>query len=129
IGFLLICATATILSRFHCLHAWVWTAILAATGIVSSLWLLRKRGSRVEEAHPEIGYLEILGVVLLFAPVLIVQITHPVFQWDDLMYHGSRAGYWMNLGSALPFNSHSERLSLLPLGGDLLFAFGAIMTR
>ena len=71
-------------------------------------------------------------IALILLPALLVawvQLLSPVAKFDDLMYHGSRAGYWLGNHSVFPFPSHNERQEVFPYAGDLLFAFGVFTAR
>jgi hypothetical protein len=65
-------------------------------------------------------------MILLLPAALVgwMQFVSPIGKYDDLMYHGSRAGYWLHSHSVFPFVSHNERQEAFPYAGDLIFAFG-----
>ena len=131
VGFLLVTSSATILSPFHLLTSRGWAvALMVSSLLLGAAAALRLRRHPPGGAAPEntLRPLDIVGLAALSCPVFVLAILSPITRWDDLMYHGSRAGYWMQNASALPFISHDDRLSVFPIGGDLIFACGTIIS-
>lgn len=129
IGFLIITATATVLSWAHALASVPWAATLTGMCLVVGL-ASRRRPAPYREGAASISLsgLEIAAVLALTCPMFIMQILSSINAFDDLMYHGPRTAFWRENASAMPFLSHNDRLSVFPLGGDLLFAFGTIIS-
>ena len=131
IGFILLTSSATILSLFHQLTGGSWAAAMIVLSLLSAV-MVAPRLSRLppQVAAPE-NTLRLLDAVVLLAlvcPTFVMQMVAPLTRWDDLAYHGSRTGYWMQNASALPFVSHNDRLSAFPIGGDLLYACGTMIS-
>ncbi len=124
IGFLLITSTATVLSCAHALTSGVWTGVLVGVCAIVSAFAVQRRPPML----PSLGSAETLILLALVCPMFVMQTLSSVNAFDDLMYHGPRTAYWMENASALPFVSHNDRLSVFPIGGDLLFAFGTIIS-
>ncbi len=120
-AFASISVSATLLSAGHNLTGITWITALVT---ISAGLLWTKRAA----SAPKIGTgLNSWHFCLLLLPAMavgMVQIWSPVTKYDDLMYHGSRAGYWLENHSVFPFNTHNERQEVFPYPGDLLFAFG-----
>lgn len=70
-----------------------------------------------------------LGIVFYIGTTLIEQFMMPVFDFDDRMYHASRAAYWMQHRSILDFATHNDRQVAFPLTGELMFGWPLMMTR
>ena len=131
IGFLLLTSTGTLLSPFHLLTGWAWAGFLTVASVaLGTAATLRLRQYPPAPAEPSntLRPLEAAVLLALTCPVFLMAILAPITRWDDLMYHGSRAAYWRQNASALPFVSHNDRLSVFPIGGDLLFAAGTIIS-
>lgn len=52
----------------------------------------------------------------------------PLHNVDDLMYHGSRAAYWVQGESVLLRPTHNERQTAFPFGAELIFAWPLLFT-
>ena len=131
IGFLLLTSTATLLSPFHLLTGGTWAGVLMAFSLAlgaGSALRLAKQPPPVAWPENTLRPLEAIVLLAVACPAFVLHILLPISQWDDLMYHGPRAGYWMENASALPFVSHDDRLSVFPIGGDLLYACGTIIS-
>lgn len=128
IGFLLVTSTATVLSYAHALTSGTWAGVLAGVCAIVSV----SAGAICRRAPPRplasLGGVETIILLALICPMFVMQTLSSVNAFDDLMYHGPRTAYWMQNASALPFVSHNDRLSVFPMGGDLLFAFGTIIS-
>ena len=131
IGFLLVTATATVLSPWHLLTGGVWAGVLGSASLTLGAWSVHRLAKCPPPALASAQVLRPWEAAVLLAvacPTFVLHIVIPVSNWDDLMYHGPRAAYWMENASALPFVAHDDRLSVFPIGGDLLFACGAILS-
>jgi hypothetical protein len=119
--------SAMMLSLPQALTGVRWTLLLLAIAAIVRLLPAQTIGKETTYYGMR---LKPLTLLLLPAVVLaIVQLYSPVSKYDDLMYHGSRAGYWLGQQSILPFTTHNERQEVFPYAGDLLFAFGVFTTR
>jgi len=56
-------------------------------------------------------------------------LTLPVREFDDRMYHASRAAYWLQHHSVLGFTTHNPRQVSFPIGGELWFFWPLLFTR
>jgi hypothetical protein len=118
--------SATVLSVFSLLSGAAWAASLSllAGGALALRSDSRARGQGLGLSAGQWTLVLIPAVLVGYA-----QFVSPVAKFDDLMYHGSRAGYWLGNQSVFPFETHNERQSVFPYAGDLLFAFGVITAR
>ena len=131
IGFLLLTATATLLSPCHLLTGGTWAGVLVAFSLAlgaGSALRLARHPLPLPLPRNTLRPLEAVVLLAVACPAFVLHILLPISQWDDLMYHGPRAAYWMENASALPFVSHDDRLSVFPIGGDLLYACGTILS-
>jgi len=120
--------SATVLSFFDTLTGATW--IVGLMMIAAILQWSTKRITPGDDAGNTPFPLWQIALILLPALfVAWVQLISPVAKFDDLMYHGSRAGYWLGNHSVFPFPSHNERQEVFPYAGDLLFAFGVFTAR
>ena len=70
--------------------------------------------------------LAVLGIVLVsFAE----RFALPLREFDDRMYHGSRAAYWLQHRSVFGYATHHERQVAFPFGGELWFFWPVLFTR
>ena len=131
IGFLLVATTGTLLSPGHLLTAGTWAVVLLAASLALGVWSalqLGKHPAPIPVPQNTLHPLEAVVLLVLAIPASLMHLLLPIAQWDDLMYHGPRTAYWLQNASALPFVSHDDRLSVFPLGGDLLNACGTILS-
>ena len=126
-SFLAVNVAAAFPSIFDVLNGTSWAAgllfIAAAMSYSASKW---RRQMSMETVSPKFPWLEVSLVSVVSCVALINQLVRPIVNFDDLMYHGSRAGYWMTNSSVFPFAVHNDRIVAFPVGGDLLFALGAM---
>lgn len=115
-------ASATALSTVHALTGTTWIAALVV--LAAGLMCVKKGTSPGPEPMVSLTGWQVLLLLLPALMVGVAQILSPITKYDDLMYHGSRAGYWLGNRSVFPFLSHNERQEVFPYAGDLLFAFG-----
>ena len=74
----------------------------------------------------KLATLAVLAIVLVsFAE----RFALPVREFDDRMYHGSRAAYWLQHRSVFGFTTHNERQVSFPFGGELWFFWPLLFTR
>jgi hypothetical protein len=119
--------SAIALSSAHFLNGMTWTSTLVVIAV--ALWLVRRP---VMENAPNPAGFSATRVGILLLPVFfvgVIQMLSPVSKYDDLMYHGARAGYWLENHSVFPYLTHNERQEVFPFPGDLLFAFGVFTAR
>jgi hypothetical protein len=126
VAFAALSLSATVLSIFGVLTGVTWVAALA---VMAGGALVAK--SPAGSDRPGLGFSSGQLMLLLLPAVLVgyAQFVSPVSKFDDLMYHGSRAGYWLGNQSVFPFATHNERQAVFPYAGDLLFAFGVFTAR
>ncbi|MEX2219105.1 MAG: glycosyltransferase family 39 protein [Phycisphaerales bacterium] len=113
-------------------------AVLAAG--VAGVWLWRRgrggdrapaapswRGARRALRDP--GFLAVAALAgALLALSGLEQACTPLSGIDELNYHASRACYWLQNGSILPYETHNDRQTLFPYLGELVFAWGLLFT-
>lgn len=130
IVFLALNASALVPSFFEKLNGPTWAGMLLALAALA-FWTTKKWAiASPEPVSARAGqWPDFLLIGALTFPVLVNQIIRPVLNFDDLMYHGSRAGYWLTNQSILPFPVHNDRLVAFPVGGDLWFALGVLTTQ
>lgn len=128
VAFAVLAGSAALISGARALTGVTWTGAVLAAACPALLRQARSRAGFAIES-PRLTPLELLLVLAPAAVVAYAQVVSPVAKFDDLMYHGSRAGYWLGQGSVLPFPSHNERQTVLPYAGDLFFAFGVFTAR
>jgi hypothetical protein len=120
---------ATVLSIPHLLNGATWVACLAmvTAGTLVIAPPATSANPQIDHARRISGGVRPRHYIILLLPAVFVawmQFVSPVEKFDDLMYHGSRAGYWLHNHSVLPFPSHNDRQEAFPYPGDLIFAFG-----
>jgi len=59
---------------------------------------------------------------------LLEQAVTPVHGFDERMYNCSRAVYWMQHRSILPFATHNEAHVDMPIGAELYFGWAVMLT-
>jgi hypothetical protein len=128
-SFAALSAAATVLSIPHLLTGATWVACLAivTAGTLVIAPPATSTNPQIQHARRSSGGMRPRYYIILLLPAVFVawmQFVSPVEKFDDLMYHGSRAGYWLHNQSVLPFPSHNERQEAFPYPGDLIFAFG-----
>ena len=69
----------------------------------------------------------VIGLLLLLALAVIIAV--PINGFDDRMYRASRAAYWLQHRSLLPWNSQNDRQTAFPFGGELMFFWPILFTR
>ena len=69
------------------------------------------------------------AIALFVGSSAIEQFILPVWDFDDRMYHASRAAYWIQHRSLLAWPSHNDRQVAFPLAGELWFFWPLLMTR
>jgi hypothetical protein len=74
----------------------------------------------------KLAALAVLAIVLL---AMAEQFALPVREFDDRMYHGSRAAYWLQHRSVFGYTTHNERQVAFPFGGELWFLWPLLFTR
>jgi len=72
-------------------------------------------------------------VLLLFILLCLtlgrVAVEMPIHTFDDRMYRASRAAYWLQHQSLLPWPTHNDRQTAFPFGGELMFFWPVLFTR
>jgi len=119
--------SATCLSAVHGLNGTSWTLVLGAMALCP-FWQRKTQPASI----PQESLLSKWQIGVLLLPAVImggIQLMSPVTKYDDLMYHGSRAGYWLWNQSVFPFPTHNERQEVFPYSGDLIFAFGVLTAK
>jgi hypothetical protein len=89
---------------------------------------------RVRDATRRVLRSPLLTLVVLLLGVLMVstgieQLMLPVYDFDDRMYHASRAAYWIQHQSLLAWETHNDRQIAFPLTGELMFGWPLMMCR
>ncbi|HEV2296295.1 MAG TPA: hypothetical protein VGR35_20805 [Tepidisphaeraceae bacterium] len=69
----------------------------------------------------------LIGLFLLLG--LWLSIVLPVFSFDDRMYRASRAVYWLQHRSVLPWTTANDRQTAFPFGSELMFFWPLLFTR
>jgi hypothetical protein len=126
---------ATVLSLGHALTPRGWllglTAITCAAILVARIRAPPGSTSAVDPVPHRPRAATIAGVAMLGLVVgaaLVVQWRTPLHKGDDLMYHASRAAYWLDHRSLLPYPTHNDRQNVFPTSGDLPFLIGLLFT-
>src|SRR5688572_14366780 len=124
---------ATVLSLAHLLTG---EAFLAAQLVVTLVvWgTLRRNRETASDARPPLAVSHLRAVVAtplrvgLLALILVVIAAHlvtavrtPVHGFDDRMYRASRAAYWIQHRSLLPWDTANERQVSFAFGSELVF--------
>jgi hypothetical protein len=72
-------------------------------------------------------------VLLLFIALCLalgrVAVEMPIHTFDDRMYRASRAAYWLQHHSLLPWPTHNDRQTAFPFGAELMFFWPVLFTR
>jgi hypothetical protein len=68
-------------------------------------------------------------IVAVVIANVIVQARTPLSHFDDRMYRASRAAYWLENRSILPWETHNDRQVAFPFGSELMFFWPVLMTR
>lgn len=112
--------------------ATIWLARAARRRFVPRPGAMADGGPRTAVHNPpKLGSLEwaaLSAIVLLLALSLVERSLIPIYQFDDVVYHGSRAGYWVQNQSILPYPTHDLRQTSFPFGAELLFAWTLLFT-
>lgn len=129
-------ALAMSLSLFHAVRPGTWLLVqallsAATAGAIRSGRLRLQASAAAKEPESTrlgiLGWLFVAAVLLLAALSLAEQKVTPVSGFDDRMYHASRAAYWQQNASLLPYTTHNDRQVALPFGSDLVFFWGLLM--
>ena len=70
-----------------------------------------------------------LAALLLILVSFAERFALPLREFDDRMYHGSRAAYWLQHRSVFGYTTHNERQVSFPFGGELWFFWPLLFTR
>jgi hypothetical protein len=126
---------ATVLSLGHALTPRGWllglTSITIAAVLVARIRAPAGTASVVEPIPRRPRVVTTVGAAVLglvVAAAFVVQWRTPLHKGDDLMYHASRAAYWLDHRSLLPYATHNDRQNVFPTGADLPFLVGLLFT-
>jgi hypothetical protein len=70
----------------------------------------------------------VLAIMLVLTFSAVERFITPLHFVDELMYHASRAGYWVQHQSVFPYESHNDRQTTFPFGAELIFAWPLLLT-
>jgi hypothetical protein len=76
-----------------------------------------------------VRFLLLLVILSILACYVLLQIRTPLSHFDDRMYRGSRAAYWLEHRSLLPWETHNDRQVAFPFGSELVFFWPILMSR
>ncbi len=83
----------------------------------------------VPPARMQAGELAMLIVIVLMVTLSAVERSLvPLHHVDELMYHASRAGYWIQNQSVFPYETHNDRQTTFPFGAELMVAWPLLFT-
>jgi len=130
---------ATVLSLVGALTPPGWLVGLAVVTALAAAIAWRRRaiveGSRVPAPATRgrrwtpISVAGLAGAGLVMGAALVVQWRTPLHKGDDLMYHGSRAAYWLEHRGLLPYPTHNDRQNVVPVAAELPFLIALLFTR
>lgn len=70
----------------------------------------------------------LITIVLMVTLSAVERAVTPLHNVDELMYHASRAVYWIQNQSVFPYETHNDRQTTFPFGAELIFAWPLLFT-
>ncbi|MGC4056047.1 MAG: hypothetical protein QM757_45150 [Paludibaculum sp.] len=112
--------------------AWLAVQVLLCAAVFYHLSPSLPDWPKLRPALPSVDFAVLaaagLIAILVFSNLCLTALA-PIHTWDEKMYHGSRAAYWLQHQSLAFWDTHNPRQTALSFQGELFFFWPLLFTR